>query len=297
MERRVYRRSFTVPFSTDYIARPEAITFPTTDGGVAHALFYPPTNPDFTAPAGELPPLIVSVHGGPTSSAGSSLSLSKQFFTSRGFAVVDVNYRGSNGYGRAYMRSLDGKWGVYDIDDVVAAAQYLAGRGDADGRRLAIRGGSAGGYTTLAALAFRDVFAAGASYFGVSDLGALARFTHKYESHYLDRLVAPWPSGESVYRARSALFHADRISRPLLVLQGEDDMVVPIAQAEQMVAALRHNGVPYAYIAFPGEGHGFRQAANIRRSLEAELSFYGQVFGFAPADDFEPITVENLARG
>ena len=296
MSRHVLRRSFEVRFPTDYISRPEAITFPTSDGGVAHALFYRPTNPDFTAPAGELPPLIVTVHGGPTSQAGGVLSLGKQFFTSRGFAMVDVDYRGSSGYGRAYMRLLDGKWGVYDIDDVVAAARYLTDRGEVDGQRMATIGGSAGGYTTLAALAFRDVFAAGASYFGVADLGALARDTHKFESRYLDRLVAPYPAGEEVYRARSALFHADQITRPLLVLQGEDDKVVPVAQAEQMVAALRDRNVPHAYIAFPGEGHGFRQAANIRRALEAELSFYAQLFGFQPADDFEPIKVENLNR-
>jgi len=296
-ERQVLRRSFEVEFPTEYVSRPEPITFPTSHGAEAHALFYRPNNPDFTGRPGELPPLIVAVHGGPTSNAGGVLSLGKQFFTSRGFAVVDVDYRGSSGYGRAYMRQLDGKWGEYDIDDVVAAARFLADRGEVDGARLAIRGGSAGGFTTLSALAFRDVFAAGASYFGVGDLGALARDTHKYESHYLDRLVAPWPAGEAVYRERSALFHADRISRPLLVLQGEDDLVVPIAQAEEMVAALRQNGVPYAYIAFPGEGHGFRRAANIRRSLEAEVSFYAQLFGFTPADDFEPIKVENLGRG
>jgi dipeptidyl aminopeptidase/acylaminoacyl peptidase len=290
--REVLRRSFNVDFPAEYLSRPEPITFPTTDGGVAHALFYRPTNPDFNAPAGERPPLIVTIHGGPTSNTGGTLSLGRLFFTSRGFAVVDVDYRGSSGYGREYMRQLDGKWGVYDIDDVVAAARYLTERGDVDGRRMAIRGGSAGGYTTLAALAFRDVFAAGASYFGVGDLGALARDTHKFESRYLDRLVAPWPAGEAVYRERSALYHADQISRPLLVLQGEDDMVVPVAQAQEMVAALRRNGVPYAYIAFPGEGHGFRRAANIRRSLEAEWSFYAQLFGFAPADTFEPIKIE-----
>jgi dipeptidyl aminopeptidase/acylaminoacyl peptidase len=293
--RHVLRSSFDADFARGYLSEPEAITFPTSDGAVAHGLFYPPANADFSGPAGERPPLIVSTHGGPTSNASGVLSLGKAFFTSRGFALVDVDYRGSTGYGRAYMRQLDGKWGIYDIDDVVAAARYLADRGEVDPQRLAIRGGSAGGYTTLAALAFRDVFAAGASYFGVGDLGALARDTHKLESRYLDRLVAPYPEGEETYRARSALFHADRISRPLLVLQGEDDKVVPIAQAEEMVAALRQNGVPYAYIAYPGEGHGFRQAANIRRSLEAELSFYAQLFRFEPADEFEPIKVENLA--
>ncbi len=295
MKREVLQRSFEPDFSETYISRPEHITYPTSDGEQAHALFYPPTNPDYRGAADERPPLVVTIHGGPTSYASGSLSLGKLFFTSRGIAVVDIDYRGSTGYGREYMRRLDGNWGIYDVDDTVAAARYLAERGDVDPRRMAIRGGSAGGYTTLAALAFHDVFAAGASFFGVGDLEALARDTHKFESRYLDRLVAPYPSGVDIYRARSPIYFTDQISSPLLVLQGTDDMVVPIAQAEQLVKALEQRRIPHAYIAFAGEGHGFRQAANIRRSLEAEISFYAQLFGFELADDIEPIKVEHLS--
>ena len=292
--RRVLRRSFELTVAPGYVAQPEAITFPTSDGDIAHAWFYAPTNNEYTGPASERPPLVVFNHGGPTSHSPAVLELGKQFFTSRGFAVVDVNYRGSNGYGREYMRKLYGTWGVYDVDDCIAAAEYLAGRGDVDERRMAIRGGSAGGYTTLCALCFHDVFGAGASYYGVGDLEALARETHKLESRYLDRLVAPYPEGIAVYRERSPIYHVDRLSKPLLVLQGRDDMVVPEAQAQQIVDALRGRRIPHAYLAFEGEGHGFRQAANIRRSLEAEASFYAQVFGFALADQFEPVKVEFL---
>ena len=295
-ERRVLKQSFDVPVGPEYISKPEAITFPTSDGDVAHALYYPPTNPDVTAPAGERPPLIVTTHGGPTSQANGVINLGVQVFTSRGFGLVDVNYRGSTGYGREYMRRLDDKWGIYDVDDAVAAARYLADRGDVDPARMAIRGGSAGGYTTLCALAFHDVFAAGASYFGVGDLEALARFTHKYESRYLDRLVAPYPAGVDTYRERSPIYAMDRLNCPLIVFQGEDDMVVPKAQAEQIVDSLREREVPHAYLLYPGEGHGFRQAVNIRRSMEAELSFYSQVFGFQLADELEPVAVEYLAR-
>jgi dipeptidyl aminopeptidase/acylaminoacyl peptidase len=236
------------------------------------------------------------IHGGPTSAAVPALDLEKQLFTSRGLAVVDVNYRGSTGYGREYMRRLDGKWGVYDVDDCVAAARYLAERGDVDRARMAITGGSAGGYTTLCALTFHDVFAAGASHYGVGDLEALARDTHKFESRYIVRLVAPYPQGRDVFHERSPIHFIDRLDKPLIVLQGADDMVVPIAQAEQIVGALRERRIPHAYLPFEGEGHGFRQAPNISRALEAELSFYAQVFGFElpPEEGIEPIEVENL---
>lgn len=278
-----------------YISAPEAITFPTADGAMAHALYYPPTNPDAAGTAGELPPLVVMSHGGPTSRATSGLSLEKQVFTSRGFAVVDVNYGGSTGYGRAYMRRLDGNWGIVDVEDCINAARYLCGRGLVDERRMAIRGGSAGGYTTLCALVFHDVFAAGASHYGVGDLEALARDTHKLESHYLDRLVAPYPERIDVYRARSPIHFMERISCPLIVFQGLDDRVVPRAQAERIVAALQSGRIPHAYLPFPGEGHGFRVEANITRTLEAELSFYSQVFGFTLADAFDPVSVAFLA--
>jgi dipeptidyl aminopeptidase/acylaminoacyl peptidase len=294
-EWRYVRRSSEREFDPATISVAEHIEFPTSNGQNAHALYYPPTNPDFEAPAGAVPPLVVMSHGGPTSRAYGALILSRQLFTSRGFAVVDVDYGGSSGYGREYMRRLDGKWGIVDVDDCLNAALHLVRRGLADGRRLVVRGGSAGGYTTLCELVFRSEFAAGASHFGVGDLEALARDTHKFESHYLDRLVAPYPAGIEVYRARSPIHFVERISCPLIVLQGLDDHVVPRAQAEQLVAALAERHIPHAYLAFAGEGHGFRQAANIRRALEAELSFYAQVFGFSLADDFEPVKVEFLA--
>jgi dipeptidyl aminopeptidase/acylaminoacyl peptidase len=292
--RRVLRESFTLSIDRAFLSIPEQIEFPTTHGDTAFALYYPPTNPDFVAPSGERPPLIVEIHGGPTSSTGGGLSLGLNVVTSRGFGVLDVDYRGSTGYGREFMRKLYGTWGVYDVEDCIAAARYLADRGDVDPGRMAIRGGSAGGYTALAALTFHDVFGAGASHYGVGDLEALARFTHKFESRYIEQLVAPYPEGIERYHELSPIYHIDRLSRPLIVFQGVDDMVVPIAQAEQIVDALRKQHIPHAYLPFEGEGHGFRQAANIRRSMEAELSFYAQVFGFKLADDFEPVKVEFL---
>jgi dipeptidyl aminopeptidase/acylaminoacyl peptidase len=293
--RRVLRESGRMDVDRAYFSRPEPISFPTTDGKAAHALFYRPANPVAEGLPGERPPLVVMSHGGPTSFAFAGLNLEKQLFTSRGFAVVDVDYGGSSGYGREYMRRLDGKWGVVDVDDCVNAARFLAEKGEVDPRRMAIRGGSAGGFTTLGALVFKpDVFAAGASHYGVGDLEALARDTHKFESRYLDRLVAPYPAGVELYRERSPIHFTDRIRAPLIVLQGADDRVVPVAQAELLVAALRERRIPHAYLLFEGEGHGFRQAQNITRALEAELSFYAQVFGFELGDRFEPVEVEFL---
>jgi dipeptidyl aminopeptidase/acylaminoacyl peptidase len=253
-ERIVLRRQLELELDPGWLSAPEAIEFPTSDGHTAHALYYPPTSPAFRGPEGERPPLVVMIHGGPTSAAVPALDLVKQLFTSRGFAVVDVNYRGSTGYGREYMRLLDGKWGIYDVDDCVAAARFLAERGDVDPDRMAITGGSAGGYTTLCALTFHDVFAAGASHYGVGDLEALARDTHKFESRYMDRLVAPYPAGAATYRERSPIHHVDGLSRPLIVTQGADDKVVPIAQAEQIVAALRERHIPHAYLLVRGRG-------------------------------------------
>ena len=278
---------------------PEPIAFPTSGGRTAHALFYPPTNPQAAAAGAEgggKPPLLVFIHGGPTAAARPMLQLGIQYWTSRGLAVVDVNYGGSTGYGRAYLRQLDDNWGIIDLDDCVAAARWLADRGRVDPDRLAIRGGSAGGYTTLAALAFRDTFAAGASHFGVADLEALATETHKFESRYLDGLIGPYPERRDIYIERSPIHHVEGIDRPLIVLQGLEDEVVPPNQAEMIVDALRRRDVPVAYLTFEGEQHGFRQAANIRRALDAELSFYGQVFGFdlPPGEGIEPVTVENL---
>ena len=289
------RRASDRPIDGREVSLPQPIEFPTTGGLTAHALFYPPTNGNAIGPAGEQPPLVVMSHGGPTSRAYSGLSLDRQVFTSRGFAVVDVDYGGSNGYGREYMRRLDGNWGIVDVDDCINAARYLAARGLVDPQRMAIRGGSAGGYTTLCALVFHDAFAAGASHYGVGDLEGLARDTHKFESRYIEHLVAPYPEGLDVFRARSPIYYTEQISCPVIVLQGLDDRVVPPEQAEQLVAALKARRIPYAYLPFAGEGHGFRSAANITRALEAELSFYAQVFSFELADQFEPVKVEFLA--
>ncbi len=278
------------------ISTPESIAFGSTGGRTAYALYYPPSNAAFSGPADERPPLVVRSHGGPTSNASSALNLDIQFLTSRGIALVDVDYGGSTGYGRAYRRTLEGAWGVVDVDDCIAAARFLAERGDVDRDRLAIEGGSAGGYTTLAALAFRDVFAAGISLFGVGDLETLARDTHKFEARYLDRLVGPYPEAAATYRERSPVHSLDRIACPVLVLQGLDDKVVPPSQAEAIVAALKANGIPHAYLAFEGEGHGFRGATAIRATLEAELSFLGAVFGFTPASDVAPMSLAGLAE-
>ncbi len=292
----VLRRSSSLTLDPASISVAEPITFPSAGGRVAHALYYRPTNPDVVAPDGELPPLVVHSHGGPTSNAANALNLEIQLLTSRGIAVVDVDYGGSTGYGREYRRALEGTWGVIDVDDCEAAARYLVARGDVDPDRLAIEGGSAGGYTTLAALAFRDTFAAGISLFGVGDLEALVRETHKFEARYLDRLVGPYPAAAELYRERSPNHHLEGISCPVLVLQGLEDRVVPPSLAEAIVAALAANGIPHAYLAFEGEGHGFRGADAIRRTLEARLSFLGAVFGFTPADDLPPLKLPGLAK-
>lgn len=279
-----------------WVSVAEHVTFPTTDGQSAHAWFYPPTNPDAEAPDGERPPLIVSVHGGPTGAARPTYSLSTQFWTSRGFAVVDVDYRGSTGYGRPYRELLRGQWGRSDVDDAAAAARFLAEQGRVDGQRLAIHGGSAGGLTTLLATLLGDEFAAGVSYYGVTDIAGLAADTHKFESRYMDSVVGPLPEADDVYRERSPMTHAARAHVPTLVMQGLEDAIVPPAQAEAIVAALAANEVPHAYLPFSGEQHGFRIAANQVRALESELSFYGQVFGFAPAGDIEAVQLEFAER-
>ncbi|MDQ4089392.1 MAG: prolyl oligopeptidase family serine peptidase, partial [Actinomycetota bacterium] len=253
----VVRESRPTAVDRAYLSTPRTIDFPSTGGRTAHALFYPPANPACTGPAGELPPLVVTSHGGPTSQASTALNLRTQFWTSRGFAVVDVDYGGSSGYGRAYRRQLDGQWGVVDVDDCVAAAQYLAAAGQVDGRRMTIRGSSASGLTTLLALT-RGTFAAGASLYGVADLAALATDTHKFEARYLDGLVGPWPEAADVYRERSPITHADKLKAPLIIFQGLEDKVVPPAQAEVLVDALGRAGVPFAYLTFEGEAHGFR---------------------------------------
>jgi dipeptidyl aminopeptidase/acylaminoacyl peptidase len=281
----VLRAPSEIRLDPSVISHAEPIAFPTDAGRIAHAFFYPPVNAEFAAPVGERPPLVVKVHGGPTSHSKAELSMAAQFWTSRGFALLDVNHGGSSGFGRAYRERLDGNWGIVDVRDVVAAVKHLAALGRVDIERVAIRGGSAGGFTVLAALAFHDVFKAGANYYGVSDLEALARDTHKFESRYLDRLVAPLPQGREIYEARAPIRHLEGFQAPLITFQGQEDKVVPPSQSRAIVSALESRGVPVAYLEFEGEQHGFRKAENIVRSLEAELAFYGQVFGFAPAGD------------
>ena len=282
----------------EWISSPEHIEFPGGDGRPTYANFYRPTNPGARPLEGELPPVIVMLHGGPTSNAVSTLALSTQFWTSRGFAVVDVDYGGSTGYGRDYRNRLQGEWGILDVADCVAVVHWLAEQGWIDPDRAVIRGGSAGGFTVLMALAVSDAFAAGADYFGVADVEALALETHKFESRYLDGLIAPYPEGREIYTQRSPLSHLDSLSSPLVVFQGDEDRVVPPAQSELIVAALREKGLPVAYRLYRGEQHGFRQAENIKDSLEAELSFYAQVLGFdlPPEEGVPRLVVENLRQ-
>ena len=295
-ERRVVRPARELGLDPGLLVEPEAIAFPTGPGGAAtaHALYYPPANPVCAGPPGEPPPLLVQAHGGPTAAARRQLQLPVAYWTSRGIAVVDVDYRGSTGYGRRYRKALDGAWGVVDVEDCVAAAQFLAGRGDVDPQRLLIRGGSAGGFTVLAALAMHDVFAAGASRYGVADLEALAADTHKFESRYLDRLIGPYPEARDLYLARSPINHLDGFDAPMIVLQGDEDEIVPASQSEMIVEALEANGVPVAYLLFEGEQHGFRRAANIVAALEAELAFFGRILGFTPADDLPDLEIAGL---
>ncbi|MHB8529295.1 MAG: S9 family peptidase [Caulobacteraceae bacterium] len=278
-----------------HISRAEAIDFP-SGGRVAHGLYYPPANGDFAADPAERPPLIVQVHGGPTGQASGALSLANQFWTSRGFALVDVDYGGSSGYGRAYRQRLNGAWGVVDVEDVIAAATHLVRSGLADPTRIAIHGGSAGGFTVLAALCQSEVFKAGASFYGVADLAALARDTHKFESRYLDGLIGPYPAAKAIYAARSPLNRLDGFRAPLIVFQGAEDPIVPPSQAHMILSALRARGLTVAYLEFAGESHGFRRAETLIACKEAELYFLGRVFGFTPADSLPAIPIENLVE-
>ncbi|MDA0232223.1 MAG: prolyl oligopeptidase family serine peptidase, partial [Chloroflexi bacterium] len=292
----VVKQSSSVTVNPDYISAPEPISFPTTGSAIAHAYFYAPKNRDFQGQPGELPPLMVICHGGPTSATSASLSLMTQFWTSRGIAVVDVNYRGSTGYGRAYRNALRENWGRYDTDDCIAAADYLATRGLTDRRRTVIRGGSAGGYTTINALTFHKVFAAGAAYYGIADLSVFLGDTHKFESRYLDSLIGPYPQEKQRYHDRSAINFTDQLSAPMIIFQGLEDKIVPPSQAEIMVKALEEKRIMHAYVPFAGEQHGFRKSENIERALEAELYFYGVALGFAPADSIEPVDIRNMKR-
>jgi len=286
-----------IAFTVDeaYFSIPKTVEYPAKDGHTAHAFFYPPHNPEFQVPDGEHPPLFVKSHGGPTGAASTAFNLMIQYWTSRGFAVLDINYGGSTGYGRAYRERLNGQWGIVDIDDCVSAVQYLIDEGQVDATRVTITGGSAGGYTTLSALTFRDCFTAGSSYYGVSDLGALVRETHKFESRYLDRLIGPFPDRKDLYDERSPIYFTERLSCPLILFQGLEDKVVPPNQAERMFEAVKAKGLPVAYIAFEGEQHGFRRAETIKQVLDNELYFYSRVFGFVPADPVPAIPIENLA--
>jgi dipeptidyl aminopeptidase/acylaminoacyl peptidase len=290
------------------VSMPEPVTFPTTGGAVAHGLMYRPRSAGVRGPEDERPPLLVRIHGGPTAAARAEYSTSVQFWTTRGFAVLDVDYRGSTGYGRRYRDLLRGAWGVADVEDCIAAARWLAAEGTVDGARCVIRGGSAGGFTALAALSHQedrrhqdeprhhddrpDAFAAACSLYGVTDLRTLAEDTHKFESRYLDGLVGPWPEAAERYEERSPLHHADRLRRPVLLLQGAEDQVVPRSQAEALRDALAEGSVPHALVVFEGEAHGFRRAETIVAALQAELAFYGQVLGFTPADDLPELVLD-----
>jgi len=294
------RRAGEAPIPPEAVSPAQAIEFSTAPGPggeprTAHAWFYPPRHPTFTPVADEAPPLIVMMHGGPTSQVSPAFKVGVQFWTTRGFAVVDVNYGGSSGYGRDYRNRLRGQWGVVDLQDAVAAVDHLVATGAVDGRRVAIRGGSAGGFTVLSALAFTQRFAAGINYFGVADLETLAADTHKFEARYLDSLVAPLPAGLGVYRARSPVHHMAACRAALITFQGSDDQAVPPQQSRAIVEAARNAGCPVAYLEFAGEGHGFRQGPNIVRALEAELVFLGKVFDFLPAGDLPPLAVDNAA--
>ena len=282
----ILRHGSNIDLDEAYVSTPDHVVVPTRDGAKAYAFVYPPTNTDVEPPDYECPPVVVFAHGGPTGSTLPAFDLSKQFFTSRGFTVVDVNYRGSTGYGRAYREALYGEWGVKDVGDCIDAALYLADSRRVDRNRMAIRGGSAGGFVVLAALAFHNEMAAGTSYFGVADLARLAELTHKFESRYLDQLIGKYPDAADTYEARSPVHHADGIGAPVLLLQGEDDQVVPLSLAEEMVEALAASDVPHDLLVFDDEQHGFRRAESRQRAAEVELTFYGEVFGFEP-DDYD----------
>jgi dipeptidyl aminopeptidase/acylaminoacyl peptidase len=291
---KILKSSSDVDIDSGYLSVPEIVEFPTENNKTAFGLYYSPTNKDFVAPEGDLPPLIVQIHGGPTSSTSSVFNLKNQYWTSRGFAILDVDYGGSTGYGREYRDRLKLNWGIVDVDDCCNGAKFLEQQKKADGKRLCVQGGSAGGYTTLAALAFRNDFSGGASYYGVADCEVLASDTHKFESRYLDSLMGPYPEKKQVYIDRSPIHAVDKLSCPVIFFQGDEDKIVPPNQAELMVEALKKNNLPVAYILYEGEQHGFRQAKNIKRTLDGELYFYSRVFKFELADKVDPVEIDNL---
>lgn len=288
------RSSYELTLDSGYLSQPESLEFPTEFNENCHAFYYPPANQEYEAEEGELPPLLVKSHGGPTAATSSALNMGIQYWTSRGFAVLDVNYGGSTGFNRSYRHRLNEVWGVVDVNDCVNGARAMVKAGRADEERLAIRGSSAGGYTTLAALTFRNTFKAGASYYGISDLEALQEETHKFESRYNDWLIGQWPDEREIYLRRSPINHVDQLSCPVIFFQGTEDKVVPPGQAEKMALALKEKGLPVAFLPFEGEQHGFRKASTIIRALEAELYFYGKIFGFTPADSIDPVQIDNL---
>ncbi|KNX39006.1 S9 family peptidase [Luteipulveratus halotolerans] len=288
------RAARELPFDSDYLPRAEPVTWPGSEGADVHGFLYLPRNPDHAGPDDELPPLIVQSHGGPTGHVTPAMRVYFAFWTSRGFAVLDVNYGGSTAYGRAYRQRLQGNWGIVDVRDCASGAQAMADRGLVDSTRLAIAGGSAGGYTTLAALTFADVFSAGVSHYGIGDLETLARDTHKFESRYPDSLIGPYPEAQQTYRDRSPVHFVERIDSAMLLLQGADDKVVPPNQAIATADAVRAKGRPVALVMYEGEGHGFRRADSIQDAAKAELSYYAQVFGFTPADDIPVLAIDNL---
>jgi dipeptidyl aminopeptidase/acylaminoacyl peptidase len=293
-EIKVLRRGRSISIDPDYFSTAQSIEFPTDHGLTAYGYFYPPKNRDFTGSPGKLPPLLVMCHGGPTGSTSTFLRFGIQYWTTRGFAVLDVDYGGSTGYGRLYRERLKGQWGIVDVADCVNGARYLVSQGLVDGNMLAITGGSAGGYVTLCALTFYDLFKAGASYYGISDLEAMAKETHKFESRYLDSLIGPYPERRDLYIARSPIHHIEQISCPLILIQGLDDPIVPPNQSQMIFDAVLARGLPVAYLPFAGERHGFVKAENNKRALEAELYFYSRIFKFEPADEIEPVQIENL---
>ncbi|MBE9047702.1 S9 family peptidase [Pleurocapsales cyanobacterium LEGE 10410] len=293
-EPEILKRTGEIDIDPGYLSLPEAIAFPTTDDLTAYAWYYPPKNQDYAAPPEELPPLIVKSHGGPTAAASVDLNLRIQYWTSRGFGYLDVNYGGSIGYGREYRQRLEGKWGIVDVDDCVNGAKYLVKQNRVDGDRLVITGSSAGGYTTLAALTFRDTFKAGASYYGVSNLEILAKDTHKFESRYLDRLVGKYPEDRAIYQQRSPIHFPEKLNCPVIFFQGLKDRVVPSNQAEMMFDAIKEKGLPVAYVVFEEEAHGFRISENIKQALDSEFYFYARIFQFQPAEALKPIEIVNL---
>jgi dipeptidyl aminopeptidase/acylaminoacyl peptidase len=294
LEAETLARSCSISIDDGYVSKGRSLSFDSRHADRVNAIYYPPANHDYEAPPGELPPLIVLSHGGPTAATDASMDLRKQFWTSRGFAILDVNYSGSTGYGREYRERLQSSWGIRDVEDVCDAAEYFASRKIVDRSRLIIKGSSAGGYTVLAALTFHDTFSCGASYYGISDLESLLADTHKFEARYTDRLVGSYPEHKQTYRQRSPINHVDRLSCPVIFFQGKEDRVVPPSQAEKMFTALRQKGIPVSYVLFENEQHGFRQATTIRKALDAELYFYSVIFGFSTADKLPGVAIDNI---